>query len=335
MPSLPFHADEMIKRALELMPLEVVTDHPTPWETIKDLLPIARSLKVLCLGATVREPHRLDEAPSSDSYLRFSQDHADFLAQHTPLLEVLSLCSAIKDDVNLSSLSHLKTLDVRQMKSNSPVDATTTQLNLTLPISIQNFALYSDYGINLSNLRLSLNPLRYLTTMSIGAPCFSASQLEYFFGALPLSLQKIEIEELLTKTYTRAASPTLVSLNLPQLLELSIIDSQFCTQNINVQFSVAPRLVFMQLRADASQALCTMKSLMRFPRASESMLPHLTRCLYNFVSHLSILQCSKHCASIPKDLSDCKIKTLELLLRWRLLNARGFHICMQHDSLCL
>lgn len=262
----------LVKEALSIMPALEQIGHLLSWDSVKDLLPLAPSLKLLSIDSIICEgEEQYDDSPA-DVCLRFSQETADYVALHTPLLEILDLWCPFLDKVDLSSLSHLHTLDLCQ--ASIPKAAQMSKWDLVIPTSLHTLELLVDYKIDLSKFGPSLTPLQSLRTLTIDCPCFAPSELPRFFGCLPPSLQTLDIVQLLdiqTEDGVRIP-PVRVPLSLPRLRELTIRDKSMWDSPIFFEFSTAPLLVGLSMDATVAQIGATLKSLVRFPQCIECTL---------------------------------------------------------------
>lgn len=256
--------DELLKEALSLMPLEKVGSDVF-WDSFQELLPLAPSLKELSINAERKESEEIDEEASC---LKLNQQVADLLIAHTRLLENLTLKCPLHGHVNFSSLSHLKELEIRYRDSEIPDSDRPAQLCLTLPNTVENLVFYSDFSIDLSKLGPTLRPLHALRAIDLFAPAFTALQLKDFFNYLPSSIEKIDMAQFLQRPTAGTDVVTTVSIRLPRLRELNLGDKLLPDVPIQFEFAVAPRLVVLLMRARSDQVVHILKSLLRFPQAS-------------------------------------------------------------------
>lgn len=245
------------------MPLETLNGM-VPWESIKDLLPIARSLKEMSLYSAVRDRNGLEGDSHAEHLLRFKQQTADYVAEHITQLEKLKLWCPIEEKVDLSSLSRLKTLELQSLLTSSPPEI--PSLDVVLPASIEHFSIsYQDF--DLSKLGAALKPLQSLKSVMLRSPCFPSSKLQEFCKHLPESVTNLDFLEVLSAPVDFRT--TTVSLRLPQLRELRLSDFQLRQQQVCFEFDTAPRLVGLSMTATAPQTLHIIKSLSRFPCSVE------------------------------------------------------------------
>lgn len=252
------------------MPLESFSQ-VLPWEIIKLYLPHTHSLKELSIDSPPAFGIDVDDDSPPESCMRFKQEHVAMLAHHTPLIERLMFHCSIEGSVDLSSLSHLKSFTLEQ--SSIPKDAQITQLDLTLPESLTEIGIASEYRMDLSKFSIALKPLHALESIALNCSCFQPSAVKTFFEFLPLGIKKLEIFEILARGRKgESFEPTIVSIRLPRLRELQLVDSQFRTQQVFFEFALAPRLVGLSMRATTPQCLHTIRSLTQFPQCRDSTL---------------------------------------------------------------